>query len=117
MTHSRSISLSLLLVVMGACGTSGSKNNGDDGSGPPYSGGSGSDGSGGNGQNGSDDTDPSANVEPTYPTQHPRIYLAANQARLKASLTANTPAAARFKQTVDSWVNGADVYNFSAWNS
>jgi hypothetical protein len=72
---------------------------------------------GGNGQNGSDDTDPSANVEPTYPTQHPRIYISANKQRLQASLSANTPAAKAFKTVVDSWVAGGDVYGFSSWNA
>jgi len=106
------------------CGTSGNQN--DNGSGPPYSGSngssSGSDGGstgGSTGGSGSDmsGSDPTASQDPTYPTQHPRIYIAANQSRLKASLTAQTPAATRFKQTVDSWVGGADVYGFGAWNA
>ncbi|HSN26606.1 MAG TPA: hypothetical protein VLT45_09975, partial [Kofleriaceae bacterium] len=81
-----------------------------DGSGPPYGGG----GSAGGTGSGSDD---GANVQPTYPTQHPRIYIAANAARLKASLAAHSPAATRFQQAVDSYVGGADLWGFSAWNA
>jgi hypothetical protein len=62
-------------------------------------------------------SDPTANTNPTYPAQHPRIYLTPNKAHLQAALTAQTPAAIRFKQTVDSWVGGANVYAFAAWNS
>ena len=54
---------------------------------------------------------------PTYATQHPRIYMTANKARLQAALTANGAAAARFKSVVDSWVGGADLWGFRAWNS
>ncbi len=54
---------------------------------------------------------------PTYATQHPRIYLQANKARLQAALAANRPAASRFKTIVDSWVGGADLWGFRAWNS
>ena len=53
---------------------------------------------------------------PNYATQHPRIYIDANRARLTAALAASRPAAVRFKSIVDSWVNGADVYAFQAWN-
>jgi hypothetical protein len=61
--------------------------------------------------------DPEANVEPSYPTEHPRIYLGAKRARLAAALAANGPAAQRFKSIADSWVGGGDVYAFSAWNA
>ena len=99
MTHSRSISLALLLMAgLGGCGDSGSQTNGDNGSGPPYSGSNGS-GNGMGNDDGNGDTDPSANVDPTYPTQHPRIYIAANKQRLQASLSANTPAAKTFKSS------------------
>jgi len=54
---------------------------------------------------------------PTYPTSHPRIYLTPNKARLVAALNANTPAASRFKSTVDSYVSGTDVWGFGAWNA
>ncbi len=53
---------------------------------------------------------------PVYPTAHPRIYLTPNRARLSAALTANTPAASRFKSLVDSWLAGSDIWGFSAWN-
>ncbi|HSN29500.1 MAG TPA: hypothetical protein VLT45_24600, partial [Kofleriaceae bacterium] len=75
MTRTRGGAFALLCIVA-ACGTNGSSSNGD-GSGPPYGGG----GSAGGTGSGSDD---GANVQPTYPTQHPRIYLAANAARLQA---------------------------------
>jgi hypothetical protein len=56
------------------------------------------------------------NALPVYPTQHPRIYLTPNRARLSAALTAKTPAATRFKSLVDSWLAGSDIWGFSAWN-
>ncbi len=58
---------------------------------------------------------PGSNVQ-AYPTQHPKIYVNANAARLKASLSANQPAATRFKSVVDSWVNGSDLWGFESWN-
>jgi len=57
------------------------------------------------------------NATPVYPTQHPRIYLTPNKARLAAALTARTPAATRFKGLVDQWVGGADIWGFEAWNA
>ncbi len=54
---------------------------------------------------------------PSYPTSHPRIYLTPNKARLQAALSANTPTAARFKSTVDSYVGGSDIWGFGAWNA
>jgi len=119
MTQFRTLSMVTLLGVAAACGTASKQNGGgDDGSGPPYSG-SGDNGSNTGSDPGSDMTgsDPTANQDPTYPTQHPRIYIAANQQRLQAALASQSPAARRFKQVVDSWVGGADVYNFSAWNA
>ncbi len=56
-------------------------------------------------------------VLPTYPTQHPRIYLTPHRARLLTALTANSPAASRFKAKVDAWVAGADIWGFQAWNA
>lgn len=54
----------------------------------------------------------------TFPTTHPRIYLnASNMARLQATLAAKTPAATRFKTTVDTAVAGGDVYAFQPWNA
>jgi hypothetical protein len=105
-------------MAVGACGDTSTNTGDDNGSGPPYSGSNGDGGGNGMGNDdGNGDTDPTANVDPTYPTQHPRIYLAANKQRLQTSLSANTPAARRFKQIVDNWVGGDDVYNFSAWNA
>jgi hypothetical protein len=95
----------------GSNGTDGGSGSGSDGSG---SGGSGSDGSGGGSGSGSNYTD---NTPPTYPTQHPRIYLAANKARLQSALSANRPSAMRLKGIVDNWVNGTDYWGFEAWNS
>ena len=95
----------------GSNGPDGGSNGGSDGSG---SGGSGSDGSGGGSGSGSSYTD---NTPPTYPTQHPRIYIAATKARLQAALAANRPSATRFKGIVDNWVNGTDYWGFGTWNA
>jgi len=40
-----------------------------------------------------------------------------NRARLAAALAARTPAAARFKDTVDQWVAGADLWGFESWDA
>jgi len=56
-------------------------------------------------------------VAPVFPTAHPRIYLTPNRTRLTAALSANTPAASRFKTLVNQWAGGGDVYNFSLWNA
>src|SRR5689334_17038374 len=56
-------------------------------------------------------------VEPTYPTQHPRIYLTPNRARLQAALGQGAPAATRFRAKVDQWLAGADLWGFQAWNA
>src|SRR3569623_1166881 len=103
----------VLLFVIAACGTKGGNSNGDDG-GPPYSGSGTAPGSGSGSDAGSDD---GASVDPTYPTQHPRIYIAANAARLQAALAAHSPAATRFSSVVDSWVGGADLWGFRPWNA
>ncbi len=75
------------------------------------------DGAGPDAGTGSAGADAFVDVQPTYPTQHPRIYLGANAARLKAALTAGRPAAVHFKTLVDNELAGADYYNFSAWNA
>ena len=75
------------------------------------------DGAGPDAGAGSAGADAFVDVQPTYPTQHPRIYLGANAARLKAALTAGRPAAVHFKTLVDNELAGADYYNFSAWNA
>jgi hypothetical protein len=112
MTRTLGCVFSALLVA--ACGTTGKDTNGDDG-GPDYSG----SGSAGDttGSNGTDGSDSSADVMPTYPVAHPRIYIAANQARLQAALTAHSPAATRFTSVVDNYVNGGDLWGFRAWNA
>src|SRR5690606_24197618 len=70
-----------------------------------------------NNTGGPDVDDEGADVEPTYPTQHPRIYIEANRERLKAALDAGTPAATKFKAVVDGWVAGNDVWGFQIWNA
>lgn len=82
----------------------GSSSGGDDGTG----GTGGSDGSGSDGQTG-------GRSSPIYPTQHPRIYLGSQAARLNAALAAHTPAADRFSSFVTQWENGADLWDFPAW--
>lgn len=124
MTHVRELLFAGLVVTTVGCGTSSKNNNGDNGSGGDYSGsgsagdigsnGGGSDGTGMGSDGGSDD---GANTQPTYPVQHPRIYIAANKARLQAALAAHSPAATRFTQDVDSYVSGGDLYDFQAWNA
>jgi hypothetical protein len=52
---------------------------------------------------------------PDYSTAHPRVYLERNRTRLNAALAAKTPAAMRFKDLVDRWTGGSDIYGFSAW--
>ncbi len=110
MTRSNAIIFAVL--VAGGCAAGVNDKNGGGGSGDPGSGsGSGSGSDPGTGS-GSDD-----NTQPTYPTQHPRIYISANKAHLQAALTAHTPAAMRFKTIVDAWVGGADYWGFDAWES
>lgn len=53
---------------------------------------------------------------PTYPSAHPRIVLGSRKADLQAALAANTPAAARFKTVIDSWIGGNDL-GLSAWHA
>lgn len=57
-----------------------------------------------------------SSAEPAYPTQHPRIYLTPNRARLQAALAQSTPAASRFRAKVDQWRGGASIWGFEAWN-
>ncbi len=63
------------------------------------------------GGGGDDDTGP------TYGTNHPRIYLTTQKDRLTAALSSGTPAARKFKDVVDRWVGGEDVYDFPVWNA
>ena len=103
---------SVLLVsgLLAACGV-------DDktaGGGGDYSGGD----NGGEGEPNTPgpDDDEAADTQPTYPTQHPRIYIGANKARLNASLAANTEPASRFRAAADSFVAGQDIWEFRTWN-
>jgi hypothetical protein len=109
--------MTIFLGMVVACSGGGNpdNNNPGSGSGPNGGGGSGSgDGSGSGSGSGSDGG--GDNVQPTYPTQHPRIYISANKARLTSALSSGRPAATRFKGIVDNWVNGTDYWGFSAWN-
>ena len=105
------LSIAILLAWATSGCTTGATSNpgGDDGGGAGTP-----DGGAGSDPTGPDPAD--TNTQPTYPTQHPRIYLGPNRARLSAALSANTPAAARFKGKVDQWVGGADLWGFAAWN-
>ena len=99
----------LLALTSAACGGGGGGGAGGDDQGSGFS-----------GPNGSDDPnapDPDDdNTQPTYPTAHPRIYVPANKARLNAALSANTPAASKFKAKVDQWLSGSSIWGFQAWN-
>jgi hypothetical protein len=116
MGRNRNFAFALILgsLVVGGCAASDAGTGGDN----PGSDFGGSNGSGSGSDGGGNGGDPNVDdgILPTYPTQHPRIYLTPNRARLEAALTANEPAASRFKAKVDSWVSGGDVYNFHAWN-
>ena len=98
----------LFVLLLGACVI-------DDKSNPEGEGGSDFSGS----DNGSDaiDDDAGSDTLPTYPVAHPRIYVEANKARLQASLAANTDAAARFRDMMDRWVGGYDIWGFQIWNA
>ena len=119
MTHVRECFFAVLIAGTVGCGTSSTNNNGNDGSGGNYSGSgsAGDTGSNGTGSGSGMGSDDGANVQPTYPVQHPRIYIAANKARLQAALTAHSPAAAKFAQDVDSYLVGGDLYDFRPFNA
>jgi hypothetical protein len=70
-----------------------------------------------NNTGGPDMDDEGADVLPTYPTAHPRIYIGAHRDRLKAALDSGAPAATRFQSTIDGWVMGGEIWNFSIWNA
>jgi hypothetical protein len=71
---------------------------------------------GGSSGGSTDDTVNTGATDPTYPSQHPRIYLGPNRARLQAAMSQGTPAATRFRGKVDQWLGGADLWGFQAWN-
>ncbi|MDX2087641.1 MAG: hypothetical protein SFX73_07315 [Kofleriaceae bacterium] len=56
-------------------------------------------------------------TSPTYPTQHPRIYIGANRQRLTSALATGRPAATRFRSVVDNWVAGTDYWGFRSWSA
>jgi hypothetical protein len=61
-----------------------------------------------------DDTTDDAG-EPSFPDEHPRIYLnEANRARLGDALAAGAGPAIRFRDMVDAQMGGADYWGFSA---
>jgi hypothetical protein len=100
------------LCLLGGCVTdSGTGTTGTDGStsGDDFT------GDGATGATGAAST--ATNVQPVYPTAHPRIYLTPNRSRLVASLNAKTAAATRFKANVDAWIGGADIWGFEVWTA
>src|SRR5262245_46766244 len=113
MTQLKFFSTALACGILVACTGDGKDNSDGDGGGSGNGSGSGS-GSGGGGSvdhdNNSGGPDEGADTPPTYPTQHPRIYIPAHKARLQAALAANAPEAARFRTAVDRYVNGDDIY-------
>ncbi|HEX8107505.1 MAG TPA: hypothetical protein VF516_07235 [Kofleriaceae bacterium] len=54
---------------------------------------------------------------PEFSADHPRIYMKSRKDALVAALQAGQPEAKRFKDMVDGWVGGGDVYNFFSWNA
>jgi hypothetical protein len=106
MARHKTYSMAAIILGLAACGTG--TIGGDDGTGSGS--GSGDDGSGSG--SGSDD-----NTLPTYPTEHPRIYLTPNRVRLETSLAGNTAAATKFRAKVDAWVGGEDLWGFQSWNA
>ena len=110
MTHNRVLTISISMSLLAAACASGVHD---------VTGGSGDDGGGvGSGSaTGSGSDDGGDDVQPTYPVQHPRIYLGPNKARLVAALAAGMPSASRFKTIVDNWVAGADDWGFDSWNA
>jgi len=54
---------------------------------------------------------------PTFSDEHPRIYLQANRDRLASAFAAGGPAAERYKDTVDLWMGGEEIWGFDAWQA
>ena len=102
----------LMFSLVTACAVDGG------GAGDPGAGEQGDQGDpGGEGEDGRGGDGPQADgALPTYPTQHPRIYLTPNRARLQAALAAGTPAATRFRTNVNQWLGGASIWGFESWN-
>ena len=110
MQRNHAIVLSCGLLFAAAC--TGSITNSNPSGSPGGDDGTGSTGSNANGT----DSDPVDTTTPTYPTQHPRIMLSSRKTELTATMAAQTPAAARFKTVVDSWVGGNDL-GLPAWHA
>ncbi|HEY5952169.1 MAG TPA: hypothetical protein VIV40_42015, partial [Kofleriaceae bacterium] len=111
MTQTKTLTLVLLIggLLAAGCGSNTDQSSSDE-PGDNYSGTD-------NNAGGPDEDDAGADVLPTYPTQHPRIYINKHRDRLGAALAANTSAASRFRAVVDRWVAGTDVYAFQVWNA
>ncbi|MFO0549029.1 MAG: hypothetical protein U0271_11620 [Polyangiaceae bacterium] len=114
-THALGAALltSALGALFTACGDSGENpgggGTGGNGSGAQTTGGNGSgaSGVGGEGQGGA-----------VIPGEHPRIYLNdVQRTRLNAALSANTQAATRYVEFVDSALSGGDPYAFEGWHA
>ena len=72
-------------------------------------------GTGGGG--GGDGTVTAGSEKPVPASDHPRIYLPDHRDRLVAELNSGRPAATKFKDSVDRWIKGDDIYGFEAWNA
>ena len=112
--------VAILLAILAAAGCAGDVGDSSGSGGQPYGGSGSGGGSGGGSGDGEDggggggDDEPS--VDPTYPTEHPRIYLTPNRDRLGQALTGATPTATRWKAAVDRWAAGGELWGFEAWN-
>ncbi len=113
MTHLRF--LYAMLFTVGCASTAVTPpGGGGGGGGGGSSTGSGSDMGSGSGSGSADGGD---NVQPTYPTQHPRIYLTPNLTRLQAAIAAKTAAATRLQSIADNWIAGNSYWGFQSWNA
>ncbi len=54
---------------------------------------------------------------PRFGGDHPRVFVAKHRDRLAADLASGRPAATRFRDAVDRWTSGGDVWGFEAWNA
>ncbi len=115
MTQAKTLATALVAsLLMAACGSGtidpSPSDDSEEGSGDNYTGTD-------NNSGGPDEDDVGGDVEPTYPTQHPRIYIEKHRERLTAALDAHTPAAERFRSTVDGWVAGTEIWGSQTWNA
>ncbi|MBX3158924.1 MAG: hypothetical protein KF773_23360 [Deltaproteobacteria bacterium] len=114
MTQAKVFTFCMIVGLAGCAGASA----GDDDPGNPNPGGPGGPtdpgGPGGSGDPGH--PNPPPHVEPTYPTQHPRIYISAHKDRLQQSLSSGRAAATRFRTVVDGWLGGNMYWGAEAWH-